>query len=55
MIDDETLIEEPTEDFLIECLKDENFIIRKEAIIALRRFKGKKGINPLIEALNDKH
>ena len=54
LIDDETL-KEPTEDFLIECLKDENFIIRKEAIIALRRFKGKKGIDPLIEALNDKH
>jgi len=55
LIDDETLTEEPTEEFLIECLKDNNFIIRKEAIIALRRFKGKKEINPLIEALNDKH
>lgn len=55
LIDDETLTEEPTEEFLTEYLKDNNFIIRKEAIIALRRFKGKKGINPLIEALNDKH
>jgi len=54
LIDDEA-IKEPTEDFLLECLKDENFIIRKEAIIALRRFKGKKGINLLIEALNDKY
>ena len=52
--DDETL-KDVTEDFLIDCLKDKNFIIRKEAIIALRRFKGRKGINPLIEALNDKH
>ena len=52
---DDEILKEPAEDFLIECLKDENFIIRKEAIIALRRFKGKKGINPLIEALNDKH
>ena len=54
LTDNETL-EEATEDFLIECLKDNNFIIRKEAIIALRRFKGKKGINSLIEVLNDKH
>jgi len=55
LIDDETLTEEPTEKFLIECLKDNNYIIRKEAIIALRRFKDRQVLNPPIEALNDKH
>jgi len=55
LIEDEDLIEEPTVDFLLECLTDKNFIIRKEAIIALRRFKDKQTVDPLIEALKDKH
>jgi hypothetical protein len=52
---DEDLTEEPTVDFLLECLTDKNFIIRKEAIIALRRFKDNQTVDPLIKALNDKH
>ena len=52
---DEDLTEEPTIDFLLECLTDKNYIIRKEAIIALRRFKDKQTVEPLIKALKDKH
>ena len=54
--DDEDLIdEEPTVDFLLECLTDGNFIVRREATIALRRFKNKQAVDPLIEALKDKN
>lgn len=55
LMGDEDLMEEPTVDFLLECLTDKNFIIRKEAIIALRRFKDNQTVDPLIKALNDKH
>jgi HEAT repeat protein len=55
LIEDEDFKEEPTVDFLLECLTDKNFIIRKEATIALRRFKDKQTVDPLIEALKDKH
>lgn len=55
LTEDEDLIEEPTIDFLLECLKDKNFIVRREAIIALRRFKDNQAVDPLIEALKDKH
>jgi len=53
--DDDLLEEEPTVDFLLECLKEENFIVRREAIIALRTSKNKQAVKPLIEALRDKH
>jgi hypothetical protein len=55
LMGDEDLMEEPTVDFLLECLTDKNFIIRKEAIIALRRFKDNQTVDPLLKALNDKH
>jgi len=53
--DDDDLTEEPTIDVLLECLTDNNFIVRREAIIALRRFEDKQAVDPLIEALKDKH
>jgi len=53
--EDNDLTEEPPIDFLLECLTDKNFIIRREAIIALRRFKDKQAIAPVIKALKDKH
>lgn len=55
LTEDEDLTEEPTIDFLLECLTDKNFIIRREAIIALRRLKDKEAVEPLIGALKDKH
>jgi len=55
LTEDEDLAEEPTADFLLECLTDKNFIIRREAIIALRRFKDKQRVDPLIEALKDEN
>lgn len=55
LTEDEDLTEEPTVDFLLECLGDNNFIVRREAIIALRRFKDKQATDPLIEALKDKN
>jgi HEAT repeat protein len=54
--EDEDLIDaSPQVDFLLECLTDNNFIVRREAIIAVRRFKDKQIVAPLIEALKDKH
>jgi hypothetical protein len=53
--EDNDLIEEPTIDFLLECLTGKNFIVRREAIIALRRFKDKQVVDPVIKALKDKH
>lgn len=55
LTEEDNLIEEPTIDFLLECLDDKNFIIRREAVIALRRFKGKQVVDPVIKALKDKH
>ena len=56
LTDDEDLIgEEPTVDFLLECLKDKSWVVRREAIIALERFQDKRIIDSLIEALKDKH
>jgi len=52
---DEDLTEEPTVDFLLECLTDNNFIVRKEAIIALGRYDGNKVVDALIEMLKDKN
>jgi len=52
---EDDLIEEPTIDFLLECLTSKDFIVRREAIIALRRFKDKQLVGPVIKALKDKH
>lgn len=53
---DEDLIgEEPAVDFLLECLKDENYVVRREAIVSLGRLKDKRAVVPLIEALGDKN
>lgn len=54
-LDIESIDEEPTVDFLLECLKDKNHIVRREAIISLGRLKDKRAINPLIESLKDKN
>jgi len=53
--EDEDLTEEPTVDFLLECLTDDNFIVRRETIIALREFRDRQAVDPLIEALKDKN
>ena len=55
LTEDEDLTEEPTIDFLLECLTDKNFIIRREAIVALRSFRDKEAVDPVIKALKDKH
>jgi len=55
LTEDEDLTEEPTADFLLECLTDKNPTARREAIIALRRFKDERAVDPLIEALKDKN
>jgi len=54
-LDIESIDEELTVDFPLECLKDKNYIVRREAIVALGRLKDKRVINPLIEALKDKN
>ena len=51
----EDITEDSTLDFLLECLSDDNFIVRRESIIALRRTEDKRAIEPLIRALKDKH
>ncbi len=53
--DDDDFREEPTIDFLLECLNNKNFIVKQEAIIALRRYKDKKVVGPVIQTLKDKH
>jgi hypothetical protein len=53
--EDEDPTEEPTVDFLLECLKDKSWVVRREAVIALERFADKRIIDSLIEALKDKH
>ena len=56
LTEDEDLIdEEPTVDFLLECFTNKNFIVRREAIIALRRFEDKRAVDALIEALKDEN
>ena len=50
---DDDLTKEPTADFLIECLSDDNPIVKREAIIALKGFSDKRAVEPLIEALKD--
>ncbi len=55
LTEEDDLIEEPTIDFLLECLTGKNFVVRREAIIALRRFKDKQAVGPVIKALKDKH
>jgi len=47
--------EEPTVDFLLECLKDKSWVVRREAIRALGRFEDERIIDSLIEALKDRH
>ena len=44
---------EVSESFLLECLEDNNFIIRREAVIALVKFKDELAVNALIKALKD--
>ncbi len=52
---DADLAKEPTVDFLLECLADNNTIVKREAISALERFRDKRAVDPLIEALKDKN
>ena len=55
LTEDEDLTEEPTVDFLLDCLTDNNFIVRREAITALGRHHGKKVVDALIQMLKDKN
>lgn len=56
LTEDEDLVEEePAVDFLLECLTDNNFIVRREAIISLRGFRDKRAVDPLIAALKDEN
>jgi HEAT repeat protein len=56
LTDDEALMGgEPTVDFLLECLEDKSWEVRREAAIALERFEDKRIIDSLIKALKDKH
>jgi len=65
LTEDEDLTEEPSVDFLLEFLTDKNFIVRREAMIAIaadaQLYQGEKGyqdekvIDTLIEMLKDKN
>lgn len=56
LAENEDLMEESTIDFLSECLKDEDYIVRREAVVALEKFKeDKRAVDLLIESLGDKH
>ena len=55
LTEDEDLTEEPTIEFLSECLTDKNYIVRREAVIALKKFQDKRAVDLLVESLGDKH
>ncbi|HBY56904.1 MAG TPA: hypothetical protein DEG96_03460 [Candidatus Atribacteria bacterium] len=53
--DYENFTKKPTLNFLLDCLRDDSWIVRREAAIALKNFKSEKMLKPLIDALKDKH
>ena len=56
LTDTELVDEEPPVDFLLECLKDKNWHVRREAAVALSRFPDdKRVVDALIGALKDKN
>ena len=55
LAEDEDLFEKPTLDFLLECLSDDNFIVRREAITALRRLGDMRSVEPIMNALKDRY
>jgi len=55
LLDEDLTTARPALDFLLECLADRDHIVRREAIIALARFREKRVVEPLIEALKDEN
>jgi HEAT repeat protein len=55
LLDEDLTTASPALDFLLECLTDRDHIVRREAIIALARFREKRVVEPLIEALKDEN
>ncbi len=56
LLDNELEGEEPPVDFLLECLKDKNWHVRREAAVALSRFPDdERVVNALIGTLKDKN
>lgn len=61
MLEDERLSEEdlaghpPTMDFLIDCTQEKDWIVRREAVAGLARFRTKEAVDIAIGMLHDKH
>jgi len=61
MLEDGTLTEQdvsgdpPTMAFLSDCMDDEDFIVRREAVVALERFSSKQAVNAAVKMLHDGH
>ena len=56
LTDTELVDEEPPVDFLLECLKDKSWHVRREAAVALSRFADdERVVDALIGALKDKN
>ncbi|MBA7660861.1 hypothetical protein ES703_68867 [subsurface metagenome] len=56
LTDTELVYEEPPVDFLLECLKDKSWHVRREAAVALSRFADdERVVDTLIETLKDKN
>ena len=56
LADTEVVDEEPPVDFLLECLKDKSWNVRREATVALSRFPDEgRAVDALIGALKDKN
>ncbi len=51
----EDLTENPSLEFLVECLSDSDSVVRREAITALGRLGDTRAVEPLMEALKDRH
>ena len=52
---DEDLTAQPTIEFLAECLKDKNHIVRMEAVIALKGFNNQQSMELLKKAMGDEN
>lgn len=47
--------EPPTINFMIECMQDKDFIVRREAVAGLARFSSKHAVDAAIRMLHDSH
>jgi hypothetical protein len=55
LTEDDLSGETPSMDFISECMQDKDFIVRREAVVALARFGSKQAVDAAIGMLHDSH